>query len=302
MADLYNIINRCSLLLEKLEKSHYPSKRDLKAYLEANGEARSDRTIDRALDALREEFDLEIRYNQQENGYYIDWDASLNPSALYRILEQGKTLTLLQTSASRPKEVLKCIQFEEQGQLTGLEYLQPVMQAILDQKYLRFYHAAFGKPHALPYRVAPYLLKEYQNRWYIVGIPDSKSDFRFFGIDRITEIEVLDETFEAQADQDSKAIFEDRVGISNPHGPMEVVELVIDPSQSAYLKTLPLHPSQTIVKDDEHELRIQLFVKPNFELKRKILELTDCAKVTYPHWLAKAIKDTLRKAIDRYEV
>lgn len=286
--------------MEKIEKLPYPSKRELKSYLEKKGEARSDRTIDRAIEALRDQFGIEISYDQRNNGYYIDKENSLNPDVFYRFLEQGKTLALLQTSASQPKEILKCIHFEEQGNFKGLEYLQPVIEAILNNQKLSFYHAAFDKPKALHYRVDPLLLKEYQNRWYILCIPEGKTHFRFFGIDRIFELEVLLETFTIESDLKPKKVFEDRIGISQPNGEMEVVELTCDPFQGNYLKTLPIHQSQKIVADNDEELRIQLFVEPNFELKRKILELTDCVKVTQPKWLAEDIQSTLQKALGKY--
>ena len=301
MADLYNILNRSSLILEKIQKAHYPSKKDLKAYLEAQGEARSDRTIDRALEALRTEFGIEICYDQQKNGYYIDWDLSLNPNALYRFLEQGRTLELLKVSANHPKEVLNCIQFEEEGHLKGLEHLQPVIEAILQYRKIRFSHAAFGKPEALPYTVAPYLLKAYHNRWYLICIPENTTNFRFFGIDRIQDLEVLQEHFVPDTDRDPKPIFNDRIGISLPDGEMEMVELSCDPFQGNYLKTLPLHPSQEILKDDEDALQIRLYVEPNFELRSKIMEIADSVKVIRPEWLATEIQNKLKKALNQYQ-
>lgn len=301
MADLYNILNRSSLILEKIQKAHYPSKKDLKTYLEAQGEPRSDRTIDRALEALRTEFGIEIRYDQQKNGYHIDWDLSLNPNALYRFLEQGRTLELLKVSANHPKEVLNCIQFEEEGHLKGLGHLQPVIEAILQCRKIRFSHAAFGKPEALPYTVAPYLLKAYHNRWYLICIPENKTNFRFFGIDRIQDLEVLPEHFVPNTDRDPKPIFNDRIGISLPDGEMEMVALACDPFQGNYLKTLPLHPSQEILKDDEEELQIRLYVEPNFELRSKIMEIADSVKVIRPEWLATEIQNKLKKALNQYQ-
>ena len=300
MADLFNILNRCSLLLERIEKGDYPSKKTLKSYLADNGEERSDRTIDRAMEALKDQFCLDINYDQHQNGYYIDTENSLNPDTLYRFMEQGKTLDLLRTSAEKPRQTLQAVHFEEQGNLKGLEYLRPVMEAIINHRQIRFLHTAFGKPWPLQYKAAPYLLKEYRNRWYIVCVPEDKNDFRFFGIDRISDLEVLSEAFTPDPSLNPKQAFDDRIGISLPEGKMEVVELSLDPFQGNYLKTLPLHASQEVLKDNEEELRIRIYVEPNFELRRKLLELTDCVKVIHPKWLADEIRKTLKKALGRY--
>ncbi len=301
MADLFNILNRCSLLLERIEKGDYPSKKTLRTYLTDSGEERSDRTIDRAFEAMRDQFGLEIKYDQLQNGYYIDRAESLHPEALYRFLEQGKTLDLLRAYAENPRQTLKAVHFEERGNLKGLEYLRPAMEAIIHHKQIRLWHTAFGKPWPLPYKAKPYLLKEYQNRWYIVCVPENENELRFFGIDRISDLEVLTEEFAPDPDVNPQKAFDDRIGISLPEGEMEAVELSCDPFQGHYLKTLPLHESQEVIKDDEHELRIRIYVEPNFELRRKLLELTDCVMVIHPEWLAKEIQGCLENAVKRYE-
>jgi len=181
-----------------------------------------------------------------------------------------------------------------------MEYLQPVLEAIINNKKLWLYHRSFNKEHPLEYVVQPYLLKEYENRWYIVSIPEHLKDFRFFGVDRIQELEVLQENFKPDPAIEPSRIFKDRVGISSPEAEMQWIELSCDPGQGNYLKTLPLHHSQEIIKDDGEELRLQIQVEPNFELRRKLMELSACLKVTHPDWLATDIKKTLEKALAWY--
>ncbi len=301
MADIINIIRRCSLLMEKLENSNYPSKQNLIDHLEANGEERSSRTVERAIQQLREQFQLEVAYEPSQNGYYIDWESSVTPKSLYRFLELGKTMELLSTSAGSPSETLLCVHFQEQGQLKGLQFLQPILEAILKQRKIRFTHAPFHKKAPLTYVAEPYLLKEFENRWYLVAtIPANGNKLRFYGVDRIWSLDVLPDTFHLDPEVNPVKAFNDRIGISTPHQGMQVVELSCNPDQAAYLKTLPLHHSQKIIKDDEDELRLQLMVEPNFELERKMLELTDCVTIRYPEWLANKVQGFLKKALERY--
>jgi exonuclease V gamma subunit len=77
--------------------------------------------------------------------------------------------------------------------------------------------------------------------------------------------------------------------------------LSCDPFQGNYLKTLPLHPSQEILKDDEDALQIRLYVEPNFELRSKIMKIADSVKVIRPEWLATEIQNKLKKALNQYQ-
>lgn len=300
MAGPYSVMRRCSYLLEKLEKAHYPSKADLKRHLEDNGEDRSDRTIDRAIETLRDKFGIEITYNPLVNGYYIDKENSVNPEALYRFLEMGKTLDLLSLSAQNPKETFQCIHFEEQGNFTGINFLQPALEAILQQRKVYFTHAPFRKESPLGYTAEPYLLKEFENRWYLVCIPEPRTELRFFGMDRIHDFEVLAETFTPNPTINAKEVFENRIGISSGEDHPQLIVFECDPGQGKYLKTLPIHHSQEVKYEDENAVVFQLYVEPNFELRRKLLALTDCIKVIQPDWIAQEIQKTLTNALKRY--
>jgi predicted DNA-binding transcriptional regulator YafY len=146
----------------------------------------------------------------------------------------------------------------------------------------------------------PYLLKEYQNRWYVVGLLVGLNEFRSFGIDRIENIEVLNETFKADHKLNPSQLFENTIGLTYSNNKLEEVILSFTPLQAKYVKSLPLHKSQEIVKETNKEVIVKLKVIPNFELKQKILMLGDQVKVIEPKWFAKDIKKVLKATLKFY--
>jgi predicted DNA-binding transcriptional regulator YafY len=71
--------------------------------------------------------------------------------------------------------------------------------------------------------------------------------------------------------------------------------------QGHYLKTLPIHETQKILVDNEDELRISIQVKPAYEFYSKILSYGDSVKIISPEGVQQEVKETLRKALLRYE-
>jgi predicted DNA-binding transcriptional regulator YafY len=144
-------------------------------------------------------------------------------------------------------------------------------------------------------------LKEYQNRWYVVGIIGDSEDFRTFGIDRIEGLKIIPETFKVNPKLNPAEMFERTIGLVYSIGTPQKVVLSFTPTQGRYIKTLPLHASQEILVDNEKECRISLYVIPNYELNQEILKHGNAVKVIEPKWLADEIKGILKDALNNYK-
>ena len=144
------------------------------------------------------------------------------------------------------------------------------------------------------------MLKEYLNRWYIVGEVLNANEIRIFGIDRIVNLNLLSEKFVPKPNIGIKERFENVIGLMYD-GKVEKVELSFPEIQGRYIKSLPWHKSQKIIIDNEKEFRIELTVFPNDELKQKILSLGGHVKVIKPKWLVNDVKEALKEAVKNYE-
>jgi len=294
-------VRRYILIIEKLGRKQFPSFDEIKNYLSNHDFEVSNRTIQRDIEQIRSEFGIEIEYNRFKNGYYINEDLSPDIESFVRFFEIVNTADLLIESLKESKNTLDFISFEAQGSLKGIENLKPLLFAIKNRRVISFTHENFYEKTHSNHTVNPYLLKEYQNRWYLVGTIKPTDEFRTFGIDRISNLVVSETTFKPNSKKKPIELFENTIGLTYSLGEVEEIVLSFTPLQGKYIKTLPMHQSQQILIDNENEFQIKLRIIPNFELKQQILKLGDDVKVIQPQWLADEIKMVLTNTLKQYE-
>lgn len=195
------------------------------------------------------------------------------------------------------------IQFENNGLLKGLEHINPLYQAILQKKSLLVEYKSFkaaASQHIICY---PYLLKEYRNRWFLIGRSKKKNLLLTMALDRILEFqELVNEPFCEEYKINFDQYFSDLIGVTkNEQEKAARVILFIDKYNAPYVLTKPIHDSQQLLKEDEKGIVIRIDVVVNFELEREILGFGECIKVLAPRVLANRIQKRLGKAALNYE-
>lgn len=147
----------------------------------------------------------------------------------------------------------------------------------------------------------PYALKEYKRRWYLIA-EDYQGDNRIktFGLDRISQLEIT-QTKVQHKKVDIETLFKNSYGITidTETLPQEII-LSFDYQQGQYIKTLPLHPSQEVLIDNEKEVRIRLRLIPNYDFVMDICARSLYVKVISPSSLAKEVKGYLKEAYEQY--
>ncbi len=102
----HGTIRRYTLEIEKIRRNQYPSFNDIRNYLHEFGFEVSDRTIQRDIEHIRDEFGIEIQYNRYEKGYFINYEESLNVDSFFRFLEIANTAELLSESLHKNRDIL----------------------------------------------------------------------------------------------------------------------------------------------------------------------------------------------------
>lgn len=297
----YGKIRRYTLIIEKIQGGQYPSVQKISDYLIEHGFDISHRTLQRDFKEIRDEFGIEITYNKSKSGYFIDQEQSIEFEGFMRFLEIVNTAELLTESLQESKESLQHISFDMGGGLKGIEYLKPLLQAIRDKRKISFQHYNFHTEKRRRYSLKPYLLKEYENRWYIIGQIGNLKGIRTFGIDRIDDLEVLTETFTPKEDFFPEMIFNNTIGLIYSMHEVQDVVLSFSATQGKYIQALPMHSSQKVITDNEDECRISLKVAPNYELTQQILKHGKEVKILEPQWLKTEIKNIIEEMIKHYQ-
>ena len=104
----------------------------------------------------------------------------------------------------------------------------------------------------------PYLLKQYNDRWFLIGAADSDKKILNFALDRIDGVESLPEKKYAECPEDLYERFEDVVGVTIYDKEPEHILFWVSDASKNYVATKAIHGSQTQIKGDaEQKLRSQ---------------------------------------------
>lgn len=181
------------------------------------------------------------------------------------------------------------IQFE-QNRTTGNEYIDPIFNAIKEKSALRITYQPFGK-EPQEWLIHPYLLKEYRNRWFLIGRKDTEAYTVNIALDRIKKIRNAREVYLENDLFDPGVYFDNLVGVTIPIGSaVEKVEIRVKKQQLPYIITKPIHTSQSVVKqykNGDAVLSLDLII--NYELTALLLSYGSSLEVLKPESLRKEL-------------
>src|SRR6476659_7787669 len=91
-------IKRYQLILEKLRYNSYPSFEELRDFLHEQGFEISKRTLQRDIDAIRNEFSVSVLFERSRPGYYIDANDSPGYGKLLKLIRLQSEAQMVQQS------------------------------------------------------------------------------------------------------------------------------------------------------------------------------------------------------------
>ena len=147
--------------------------------------------------------------------------------------------------------------------------------------------------------ISPYLMKEYNSRWYLLGQSKYPSP-TIIPLDQITKIEEGLTPF-IKKPRDIKNYFDDVVGVTVPHGnKKEEVVLKIKKEFWPTIESRPFHESRKKpIKDGEYYIERYSLI-PNQELVNSIFQWGENIIVIKPESLKKEIEEKVKKMTKNY--
>lgn len=177
-------IKRYLQILQLIEKSKYPSVSMMLDSINDSGLKVSDRQLKRDIESLRVEFGLDVKYSTYNKGYFIQ-DEDLTFPYFLKLLEFSQNIELLTSYLKEGSSMTEIIEFEDYNSFKGLQFIRDIADSIQHHKELRLEYKRFESSIAKKYLFQPYLLREYMNRWYVIGHLSDTFEIRTFGLDRI---------------------------------------------------------------------------------------------------------------------
>ncbi|TAE37418.1 MAG: WYL domain-containing protein [Sphingobacteriales bacterium] len=195
----------------------------------------------------------------------------------------------------------KLVHFEDTYLPTGTTLINQVLDAIQHKQVLKIGYQKFDSEVIKQNIVHPYLLKEFKNRWYVLGYNPNFEFLKTYALDRVKELSICKtEVYVDAVDLNAQTFFKNVIGISNPTDAVQKVSILVSPIFASYIKTQPLHHSQMIVKEDENGLLINLNVVHNVELETLICGYANFLTILEPASLIMAVKKRLVDALAKF--
>lgn len=305
---LEDLIDECSEALFEFEgKESYVSKRTVQLDLQ---NMRSEKF---GYEAPIEVYDR--KYYRYSDPDYSIHNISVNESDLkamnnaVQILKQFKDFSMFKEmngviqkleDSIHAKNQKSIIHLDKNEQLKGLEHIDILYESILNKKVLKILYKSFTARESTVFTVHPQLLKEYNNRWFLICL--YKGSMYNLALDRMEKIETDEKAEYIDKDLDGDEYFKDIVGVtvSETMKPKNVV-FFVDSSNAPYVKTKPFHKSQEIVSETEEGTVFKICVQINYELERLLLGFGDCLIVHKPRKLRLKLQDKFKAGNKNYE-
>ena len=180
-------------------------------------------------------------------------------------------------------------------------YLEPIIDAMKKKMLITIYYHKYGAEGPKEYLMAPYCIKLYHRRWYVLGRYES-GEFRVFSFDRIKELIISNETFEIDEDFDAEDFFSECFGVvRDEEKSVERIVLRAYGDESLYLRDLPIHNSQAEIASGDGYTDFECYVRPTLDFCGRILTRGYCLQVLKPQSLADKIHQMLADALKNYE-
>lgn len=142
------------------------------------------------------------------------------------------------------------VQFEKHTIADGHEYFNELFDAIQTQSPIRLLYQKFDRNEPLEQVVHPYLLKEFRNRWFLIGRMGHNKTITTYGLERIKGIKTSDADFIPNDVFDPMLYYENVVGVTiYPGDEPKEIHIKAYPSCVPYVKTKPIHKHQEVIKE-----------------------------------------------------
>jgi predicted DNA-binding transcriptional regulator YafY len=210
-------------------------------------------------------------------------------------------LVRLESTFNLKTTINPIIDFEQNPYLKGLNFFSELFNAIHYRKVLNVCYQSFKQENPIEICLHPYFLKQYNNRWFLFGLNETKNSISNLALDRIIEVNEVNKQFIENEIIDFEEYFDDVVGVTVIENlkPIKVV-LQISKELFPYIASKPIHGSQKLKERNDEGAKIELLLQLNYEFISLIFSYGEQVIVIEPDELRKTIKTKAEKVFKNY--
>jgi len=252
------------------------------------------RTFHRYKEAIQELFQINIEFNKTRV-YYIENVTDIQRDDMRKWLISTFAVNNL---INEGLSLRKHIGFENMP--SGQRFLTTILEAIRDRTVLLVTHKGFNRPEATTFRLKPYGLKVFKQRWYVLA-ESEYPELLVYSLDRFEKVERLEEHYEIPNGFDIGEYYANTYGVTGTRDKSELIHIRVNATQVNYFRTLPLHPSQKEIETTTEFSVFSYFLVPTYEFRQEILSHGSDAEVLSPAPLRALLKEEIEKMKKIYE-
>lgn len=207
-------------------------------------------------------------------------------------------LTKLQFRLGVRQDEENIIGFEQNRGMIGLRFLADIINYTLNHIAITITYKPYNKDEIV-WTIHPYYLKQYNNRWFLMGWNEEFDDLSIVPLDRIQLVEQSEKSFRPNLSTDFEHYFNNIIGVSieNNQVPQKII-LQFSKYRLPYVLSKPIHHSQKTINAESGI--IQITVIPNKELISQLLWFGDDVEIIAPTSIREQISKKIMAMSKKY--
>ena len=194
------------------------------------------------------------------------------------------------------------IHFERNNRLRGIEYIDTIYKAIFEKKSLEIGYRSFKARSEHSFVFHPQFLKEYNNRWFVIGVREKSQHVLNLALDRIQSLKDSKQKY-SNLNLNPDDYYQDIIGVTvSKSQRKQKVLFYVNRANAPYVITKPMHSSQKVFEERSDGIIFQLEVQINFELERLLLGYGANLVVLGPRRLRNRIRKNIEKSYEQYKL
>lgn len=296
---------RYALIIRKLEStpSTYPQLEDYLLssfeFQDAGITTYSIRTLQRDIKEISRLFNLDIHNKKKgDNRYYIESRPVIQEDEYnQKLLESFQVSNVMKLHPDFSDFI-----FFESRKSSGLDHFYDLFYAVRNKRVITFDHFNYQNKMMSARKVHPLGLKESKNRWYLIAIDTKDKKLKSFGLDRIHYLEISKGKFRENYKINLREHFKNAFGVMSleEKNPQKII-LQCSKHQGEYIKSFPLHNSQTVLSETPESTTFLFLLHPTYDFMQEILSYGKEVTVLEPKSLVDDIKKQLNGLKENYQ-
>jgi predicted DNA-binding transcriptional regulator YafY len=191
--------------------------------------------------------------------------------------------------------------FENNAQLKGIEWLEPLFEAIRAQTVLKMAYQPYDTS-TIEKVIHPWWLRQFNQRWFLFGWDEQYQRLDNSPLDRIVQVSPVSLVYQPNLLIDPAQYFAPIVGVSRfTEDEMQRVKIKVKVQRGHYIRTKPLHASQEELPSANGYCVFQYHIILNKEWHSLLLSFGADLEVLEPNSLRATMQQELAAWANSYQ-